>query len=49
MVKYDYFLEHHSSVGLINGEALGFLWGKNWISKYYLDELQLQRLKRYIL
>jgi hypothetical protein len=37
----DYFLTHEEA-DLRNGEVLCFLCGKDWIIKYYLDELRLQ-------
>jgi len=40
-VNNDYFLE---PLDLCNGEVWCSLWGTNWILKYYLDGLRLQRL-----
>jgi hypothetical protein len=45
-VNRDYFLKQHQSVNLCNGEVLSFLCGTDWILKYYVDELWLQRVKR---
>jgi hypothetical protein len=42
-VNSDYFLKQHQPVYLCNGEELCFLCGTDWILKYYLDELRLQR------
>jgi hypothetical protein len=42
-VNSDYFLKQRwTVVDISNGEVLCFLWGKDWILKYYLDELRLQ-------
>jgi hypothetical protein len=41
----DYFLEQHQPADLCNGEVLCFICGKNWIFKYYLDELRRELLK----
>jgi hypothetical protein len=37
----DYFLNSINQL-IYNGEALCFLWDKDLILKYYLDELRLQ-------
>jgi hypothetical protein len=37
----DYFLKQHRPVDLCNGEVLCFLYGTDWILKYYLDQLRL--------
>jgi hypothetical protein len=39
-VNSDYFRIQRLPVDLCNGEVLCFLCGKDWIIKYYLDELQ---------
>jgi hypothetical protein len=31
------------TVDLFNGESLCFLWGSNWIFKYYLDEVRVSK------
>lgn len=38
-MSIDYFPKHHRPVGLCNGDTLCFMWDKNRIFKYYLDEL----------
>jgi hypothetical protein len=43
----DYFLKQSQSVDLRNGEVLCFLCGTDWILKYYLDELRLQRVNKH--
>jgi hypothetical protein len=43
-VNNDYFLRQRLPVDLCNGEELCFLCGTDWILKYYLDELRLQRV-----
>jgi hypothetical protein len=48
-VNSDYFLEQHKPADLCNGEELCFLCGTDWILKYYLDELWLQRGTRVII
>jgi hypothetical protein len=44
-INRDYFLKQHQPVNLCNGNVLCFLCGKEWILKYYLDELWFQRVK----
>jgi hypothetical protein len=44
-VNSDYFLKQYYVVDLCNGEELYFLCGTDWILKYYLDELRLQRIQ----
>jgi hypothetical protein len=46
-VNRDYFLKHHQSLDLCNGEVLCFLCGTEWIIKYYLDQLWLQGVEDY--
>jgi hypothetical protein len=48
-VNSDYFLNQRQPADLCNGEALCFLCGTDWILKYYLDELRLQRVKSHYL
>jgi hypothetical protein len=43
-VNCDYLLEQREPVDLCDGEVLCFLCGTDWILKYYLDELRLQRV-----
>jgi hypothetical protein len=45
-VNSDYFLKQRWPVDLCNGEELCFLCGTDWILKYYLDELRLQKVKQ---
>jgi hypothetical protein len=40
----DYFLKQRQSVDLCNGKVWCSLLGTDWILKYYLDELRLQRV-----
>jgi hypothetical protein len=42
-VYSDCFLKQHQSIGTCSGKVLCFLCGTEWISKYYFDELRLQR------
>jgi hypothetical protein len=44
-VNRDYFLKHNWHVDFCNGEVWCFLYGIDWIFKYYLDEFQLQWVK----
>jgi hypothetical protein len=46
IVISDYFLKQRKPVDLCNGEELCFLCGTDWILRYYLDELRLQRINR---
>jgi hypothetical protein len=46
-VNSDYFLKLHQPVDFCNGEVLCFLRGTDLIIKYYLDELRLQKVKKY--
>jgi hypothetical protein len=39
----DYFLEQSQQIDLCNGEVWCTLWGTDWIHKYYLDVLRLQK------
>jgi hypothetical protein len=43
-VNSEYFLKQRQPVDLCNGEVWCFLCGTDWILKYYLDELRLQRV-----
>jgi hypothetical protein len=43
IINSDYFLKQRQPVDLCNCEVLCFLWGTDWILKYYLDKLRLQR------
>jgi hypothetical protein len=43
-LKSDWFLEQRWQIHVCNGDGLGSLWGTDWILKYYLDELRLQRV-----
>jgi hypothetical protein len=43
-INIDYFHKQHQPVDLCNGGVLCFLCGTDWIVKYYLDELRLQRI-----
>lgn len=43
--KKYYFLKLHKPIDLCKCEVSCFLWGTVWIVKYYLDELQIQRVK----
>jgi hypothetical protein len=43
-INSDYFLKQRQPVDLCDGEVLCFLCGTDWILKYYLDEIRLQRV-----
>jgi hypothetical protein len=43
-INSDYFFKQRQPVDLCNGEVLCFLCGTDWILKYYLDELRLQKV-----
>jgi hypothetical protein len=40
----DYFLKQRWPVDRCNGEVWCSLWGTDWILKYYLDEIRLQKV-----
>jgi hypothetical protein len=42
-VDSDYFLKQLQLLDLCNSEVWCSIWGTDWIIKYYLDELRLQR------
>jgi hypothetical protein len=44
-VNRDYFLQQRKPVDIRNGEVWCFLSGTDWILKYYLGELRLQKVK----
>jgi hypothetical protein len=44
--KQRLFPEQHQQVDLCNGEVLCSLCGTDWILKYYLDALRLQRVNK---
>jgi hypothetical protein len=46
-INIDYFLKQRQPVDLCNGEVLCFLCGTDWIIKYYVVLLRLQRVKRH--
>jgi hypothetical protein len=43
-VNSDHFLKLRQPFDLCDGEVLCFLCGTDWILRYYLDELRLQRV-----
>jgi hypothetical protein len=45
-VKTYHFLKHYKQTDLWNSEVLCFFCGTDWILKYYLDNLRLQRVNR---
>jgi hypothetical protein len=40
----DYFFKQHYQADICDAEVMCFLWGTDWIIKYYLGELRLQRV-----
>jgi hypothetical protein len=46
-VNSYYFLKQLQPIDLCNGEVLCFVCGTDWIIKYYLDELRLQKVKMF--
>jgi hypothetical protein len=45
IVNSDCFPKQHQPIDRCHGDVLCFLCGTDWILKYYLDELRLQRVK----
>jgi hypothetical protein len=45
-INNDYFLKQSWRADLCHGEVLCFVWGKNWIFKYYVVEFRLLRVKQ---
>jgi hypothetical protein len=43
-VNSDYFREQRQPVDFCKGEVQCFLCGKDWILKYYFEEVRLQRV-----
>jgi hypothetical protein len=41
-INSDYIRRQNQPDNLCSGETLCFLWGRNWISKFYLDEHRMQ-------